>query len=234
MMFWIVSWTVAYVIGSIPFGVIIGRARGVDIREHGSRNIGATNVGRVLGRPLGVLCFTLDLLKGAGPVAVVGALHGVLGAEPTEIAPADLWCWLGVAAATIAGHLASCFLGFRGGKGVATSFGALVAMANVLTWPTLAALVIWIVVVKVSRYISLASVLAALTLPIATAALLLLRSDADLTTTLRHGAGPLVVTAILGGLVMFRHRSNLARLRAGLEPKIGSGPARGPDPDPEG
>ncbi len=76
---WLIALAVAYLVGSIPFGVIIGRMRGIDIREHGSRNIGATNVGRVLGRRLGLLCFVLDLMKGAGPVLTIGAVQRVLG-----------------------------------------------------------------------------------------------------------------------------------------------------------
>ena len=78
---WMLCVASAYLVGSIPFGVLIGRAKGIDIRQHGSRNVGATNVSRVLGRRLGILCFTLDFLKGAGPVVVAGMLQGVFGSE---------------------------------------------------------------------------------------------------------------------------------------------------------
>src|SRR5436190_12855682 len=105
MIRWMACILGAYLVGSIPFGVIIGRARGVNIREIGSKNIGATNVARVLGKKLGVLCFALDFLKGAAPVLVAGLLADTLSRSPIDPDPAkrlsqtDMWMWLAVAAA---------------------------------------------------------------------------------------------------------------------------------------
>ena len=118
MTLWIVCIAGAYLAGSIPFGVIIGRARGIDIREHGSKNIGATNVSRVLGARLGLLCFVLDVGKGAGPVIAAGALFDLLGKRPVDpdaatLTQSETWLWLAVAGATIVGHMYSPFLGFR-------------------------------------------------------------------------------------------------------------------------
>ena len=211
----------AYLIGSLPFGVIIGRLRGVDIREHGSRNVGATNVGRVLGRPLGATCFLLDFLKGAVPVVAAGLAFDLLGHAPAEIATADMWLWLATAIAAVAGHMASIFLRFAGGKGVATSFGALAAMWSLLTLPTVGALVVWIATVRLTRYVSLASLVAAISLPIWYLVRLAPWSTDAPGAAIQHGAPPLIVTAALALLVIWRHRGNLQRLRAGTENRLG-------------
>lgn len=209
----------AFLSGSVPFGLLIARARGVDIREHGSGNIGATNVGRVLGRRLGVLCFVLDVLKGLVPTLAAGLLAGVAGSRAV---PADLaWAWLGVMAASILGHIFSPFLRFRGGKGVATGLGSLLAVFPLLTIPALVAAIAWGTTLKLTRYVSLSSIVAATVLPIATAILLL---------TFATDTPPLPwisVTTLLCGLVVLRHRANIGRLLKGVEPKVG----RRPDPD---
>ena len=121
----------AFLCGSIPFGMLIARARGIDIRAHGSGNIGATNVGRVLGRTWGVAVFALDVCKGLAPVLVAGAALGTLGhiAAPAR----DAWLVLATAAAAILGHVFCPWLRFKGGKGVATSLGALAGVFPVLT-----------------------------------------------------------------------------------------------------
>ncbi len=228
MTVWLTCLVGAYLVGSIPFGVIIGRAKGIDIRQHGSRNVGATNVSRVLGRQLGILCFALDFLKGAGPVVAAGMLQRVFGREPAELAVTDTWWWLGTGAATVFAHMHSPWLGFRGGKGVATGFGAMVAMYDLLTVPALAAMVVWYATVRVSRYVSLASILAALSLPLFYM-LWLIPSDvgnravADIAAELYHASPPLIMTALLAMLVIYKHRLNIARLRRGEEPKIGTG-----------
>jgi glycerol-3-phosphate acyltransferase PlsY len=218
---WIACVAGAYLVGSIPFGVLIGKARGVDIREHGSKNIGATNVGRVLGKPLGIICFILDVLKGAVPVLTAGMLTGTLGHPPDDLTAAQMWLWLAVAAAAIVGHMASVFLGFVGGKGVATSFGAMLAMWPLLTLPALAALVVWYAMLRLFRFVSLASIIAAVSLPMWYAASIVPSSGAGVVAALAHGAPPLVVTAMLAAFVVWRHRGNIARLRRGEEPKIG-------------
>ena len=123
-MIWIGFIVLGFVSGSIPFALLIGRAKGVDIRRHGSGNVGATNVSRVLGRPYGLLCFALDAAKGAGPVVAAGLVQGVFGATVAAVEPTAQWAWLAVAVASVAGHMFSPFVGFRGGKGVATGFGS--------------------------------------------------------------------------------------------------------------
>ena len=221
-MVWIACIIGAYLLGSIPFGVLIGRAKGVNIREHGSRNIGATNVGRVLGRKFGYLCFILDMTKGAVPVLVAGLLSEVIGRNPMELAGGDLWLWMFVAIAALLGHMYSVFLGFGGGKGVATAFGALVAMWPVLTIPALIALAAWIIVVMSTRVISLASMTAATIVPLATLISLFI-ADGDASDMVDTGArlinasAPLTVTIAIAMLVLWRHRSNIRRLLRGEE-----------------
>lgn len=234
---WILTIAGAYLVGAIPFGVLIGRARGIDIRLHGSKNIGATNVGRVLGRRLGLLCFVLDMAKGAVPVLVAGGVFGLLGRPPAGRDPAvavltqqQMWLWLAVACAAVGGHMASPFLGFRGGKGVATGFGGMVVMWPLLTIPALGAIVVWYGVLRFTHYMSVASMSAALSLPVGYF-LRALPNDAleiPLRETLQQvitAAPPLIVTTAMALLVVYRHRANIGRLRRGEEPKV-RGPAR--------
>lgn len=210
----------AYIVGSIPFGLLIGFARGVDIREHGSRNIGATNTGRVLGRPFGILCFVLDALKGAVPVATAGLVMGAWGAAPAELGALRLSLWLLVACASFIGHVAPIWLRFRGGKGVATGFGALLAMWPILTFPALLAILAWALVLAACRMMSLASIAGALSVPLSLALMAAL-SPAGAASGLRATGPALAVTAALAVLVIWRHRGNLARIRLGTEPRIG-------------
>jgi acyl phosphate:glycerol-3-phosphate acyltransferase len=202
---------VAYLAGSIPFGLLVGLSRGVDVRKGGSGNIGATNVARLLGTRYFFLVFVLDLLKGLVPVAVAGML--LRGQEPGWQGYA-LWLLVGFAA--IAGHMFSIFLKFRGGKGVATSAGVLLGVWPYFTLPALAGIAVWIVCFKLTRYVSLGSILGAGTFPLWYLLFGLARgwdvSGAQL---------PLMVFAVLMALlVVVRHRSNISRLRAGTEPKF--------------
>lgn len=201
----------AYLAGSIPFGLLMGFSRGIDIRRHGSGNVGATNAGRILGRRWGAACFALDALKGLTPVLAYSLLSG---------AAAEGTAWgamrpLGVAAAAILGHVFPLWLGFRGGKGVATGLGVLLGLWPVLTLPAILVSVVWFAVVKATGYISAASIAAAAALPVLA-----------LASALVHGLGPgeiavyVGVTAMLAGVVVLRHRSNIARLRTGTEPKV--------------
>lgn len=205
----------AYVIGSMPFGVIIARFCGVDLRIAGSGNVGATNVSRVLGRKWGYLCFALDVLKGFGPVLLVGFyLRGPAGEVLSEYRQA---AWLAVAFGTIAGHVFSFWLKFRGGKGVATSLGVLLGFYPYFTWAGLAALAVWGAVVLIWRYVSLASITAAVAFPLLFVAVsLLIGWDIGQLWLL------LAFATAMAGLVVLRHRSNIARLLAGTENKIGS------------
>jgi acyl phosphate:glycerol-3-phosphate acyltransferase len=208
---WVVMPLAGYLAGSIPFGFLIGRAKGVDLRRTGSGNIGATNVARVLGRRWGYLSFGLDVAKGFVPVLAAGLIlrQGGLTAGQ-QIA------WILVALGCILGHIFTIFLGFRGGKGVATSLGVVLGFWPYLTVPGLAAFALWTVVTLASRYISLGSIIAAAAMgPLFVADSLL--EGRPLGTVL-----PLLVFALaMAALVIYRHRGNIARLLAGTESKIG-------------
>jgi glycerol-3-phosphate acyltransferase PlsY len=200
----VVTLLAAYLVGAIPFGYLVARARGVDIFAHGSGNIGATNVGRVLGRRLGILVFVLDCLKGAGPVAAALAVKTTLSDS--------YWTagWLEVAAglAAFLGHLFPVYLRFRGGKGVATGTGVVLVLMPI---PTLAAAFAWVLVASASRYVSLASLGAAAVLCLGQLAL----SDNDVTN-------PRTAFCLLAvALVIVKHRSNVKRLWQGTENRIG-------------
>src|SRR5690349_17429388 len=152
----------AYVIGSVPFGLIVGMARGIDPRKAGSGNIGATNLGRLQGGRFFALVFTLDLLKGLFPTAIAASLlHG------QALTTRHFLIWLLVGFAAILGHMFSLFLGFKGGKGVATSCGVLLGLWPYYTIPGLIGALIWIVSFKTWRYVSLASILGAGLFPVA-------------------------------------------------------------------
>jgi len=183
----------AYLVGSIPFAFLIGRRTGVDLRSSGSGNVGATNLLRASDWPRGLLAAALDGAKGA--VAVLAAERWPVGAA--------LVSTVGVMA--VLGHVAPVWLGFRGGKGVATGAGVLAVLA-----PGSAAVgvAIFVVVVSATRYVSLGSCLAA----------------AGVVLAAFFGAQPapiLIATGIIGGLVLMRHRENIARLRTGREPRLG-------------
>jgi glycerol-3-phosphate acyltransferase PlsY len=241
MNLWIVCIIGAYLVGSIPFGVIIGRARGVDILRHGSKNPGATNVARLLGKPLGAVCFVLDTAKGAVPVLIAGSIFDLLGRRPASTDPevavlsqTEMWLWLAVACAAIAGHMCSPLLAFRGGKGVATGFGAMFAMWEVLTFPALGAIVVWYGVLRLTRYVSLASVIAAASLPVGYVLSVLPRDalerpdpwSASIEQVMTAWP-PLAVTALMAAVVIHKHRGNLARIRRGQEPKVRGSTRRG-------
>jgi acyl-phosphate glycerol 3-phosphate acyltransferase len=184
-----------YLIGGIPFGYLIARWRGVDIFRQGSGNIGATNIGRVLGRSYGILVFLLDFAKGALPVAVAQQVAKSAGA-----APHLLGVIVGMAA--FVGHLFPVYLRFRGGKGVATGAGVVTVLAPL---PTLGALIVWLAVVCATQYVSVASLAAAL-------ALCLLRLG--LTPAPWDEQNAIVTSACLlaAVLVFVRHRANIRRL----------------------
>ena len=147
-------WFAAYLIGAIPFGYLVGRAKGVNLFTAGSGNIGATNVGRVLGRKFGIFVFVLDFLKGAIPTLLASPVAKLLhpdGGEPFGI---PQLATVGAAAISFLGHLFPIYLGFRGGKGVATGAGAVLVVAPI---PTLFAVLAWITLALASRMVSLAS-----------------------------------------------------------------------------
>ncbi len=196
---------VGYFLGSVPFGFLAARARGLDIRQHGSGNIGATNVWRVCGWRVGLPVFLLDALKGAAAVLLAGVFAR---RWPSEFAPI-----LG-GIACIVGHSFPVWLGWKGGKGVATSLGVLIALTPLAS---LVLFVVWGVVFKMSRYVSLASVVVALTFPLLV----------GLGTGLRwrffaYGWPTFGFALFASGLVLLRHRSNIQRLLAGTENRFGA------------
>ncbi|TVQ33845.1 MAG: glycerol-3-phosphate acyltransferase [Phycisphaeraceae bacterium] len=208
---WILWIVVGYVAGSIPFGLIIGLMRGVDPRAVGSGNIGATNVWRVVGRPFGMLCFALDLAKGFAPVFIAGWTMGALGAvlSGAGLAPAQAWWWLAVMGAPIVGHIYPVWLRFRGGKGVATGFGATLGVWPAMALPALGALVVWIVCRRLTRNVGFSSSVAAALFPV----FFLAMEAGGLLGDLSGGAKAafLIVSGALAALVIWRHRENLSR-----------------------
>src|SRR2546423_15270292 len=154
----------AYLIGSIPFGLIVGLAKGVDPRKAGSGNIGATNVARVLGKKYFWVVFFLDLLKSLIPVGIASALAHRIPDDQRDWRIYLLWLMVGFAA--VIGHMFSVFLRFKGGKGVASSAGVMLGLFPYFTWPGLLAIVVFIAVFFAFRYVSLASMAAACAFPI--------------------------------------------------------------------
>jgi len=195
----------SYLLGSIPFGYLAGRLVGIDIRKAGSGNVGATNVVRVLGKRYGYPVFALDVLKGFG--AVKFAMLMALGRSPAWNSP-EIFGIL-AAIASVLGHLYPPWLRFNGGKGVATSAGALLALTPVAT---LIGVAIWIIVFWLTRYVSLASITATVVLPI----VILVVSSQD-----QNKRKPLVYSsACVAAVVIWRNRSNLSRLIRGTEPRF--------------
>ena len=212
----------AYLLGSVPFGLLIGLARGIDVREAGSGNIGATNVGRLLGGRFFALVFVLDLLKGLVPVLAAGLVIRSMPATHNRMTGYLLW--LGVAFAAIAGHMFSLFLRFKGGKGVATSCGVILGLYPYFTFPAVIAIAILLLMFKLTRYISVASMIGAVAFVFAYVAIGLVRGWDVFGQQL-----PLLVFAsLMAALIVYKHRGNVARLRAGTEPRFGR--HEGPSP----
>jgi glycerol-3-phosphate acyltransferase PlsY len=195
----------AYLIGSIPFGYLTARSvAGTDLRQHGSGNIGATNVARVLGAKWGVLVLLLDCLKGLLPVWLLPRL---LTAPDDVVVHVRVAC--GVAA--ILGHMYPCWLGFRGGKGVATALGVVIILAH---WATLVAGGVFAVSFVAFRIVSLSSMLAAVSFGVYQ--LVVMWPDLSLPSTWSEAAFSLAVPM----LIVYRHRSNLGRLLRGEEQRF--------------
>ena len=198
----LISVLIGYLLGSIPSGFLVGKCRGIDIRQHGSGNIGATNVVRTLGRNWGALVFALDVLKGI--VAVQLAMRGLACAGAVCPIPADQ---LGILAGfgCFVGHCFPVWLGFKGGKGVATGAGILIGLTP---WTAALGLLIWVVVYYSSRYVSLASIVAAVSLPLL---VWLLQ---------RQLSAVFWFTLVISALATWRHRTNIQRLLAGTESRF--------------
>ncbi|HEY8410721.1 MAG TPA: glycerol-3-phosphate 1-O-acyltransferase PlsY [Pyrinomonadaceae bacterium] len=184
---------IAYLLGSIPFGYLIVRRRvGDDIRHSGSGGTGATNVSRRAGKAAGILTLVLDALKGSAAVLIAKTVVG------------NDWVIAAAAIAVLVGHIFPVWLGFRGGKGVATGAGVFLVLAPVAV---LCAAVIFLAIVVSTRYVSLGSMLGAAAIPL----FVWLQSDSR----------PLLMAAILGALlILFAHRGNIGRLKQGTESQI--------------
>ncbi len=194
-----------YAVGGIPFGYIIGRLTGIDIRAHGSGNVGATNILRTCGKKWGYLCFLLDSGKGFVPVILVQSTVAV-----QETLPYTDFMAIAAVVSVISGHIWSPFLKFHGGKGVATAAGAVMALAPHAILP---ALVLWYVVFAISRYVSLASIAA-----VGAAPVLAIAIDCFVLPPERQLGRPnLVFISVLAGLVILKHRRNIERLLDGTE-----------------
>lgn len=188
-LFWIAG---AYLLGSIPTGLLLGRLYGIDVRTEGSGNIGATNLYRTVGRKVGIWTLLGDCLKGMLPVLLAWKL-GM--AEPMQ-------AWIGLAA--FCGHVFSIFLLFKGGKGVATALGVYLALAPLAV---LGALAVFILLVVIWRYISLGSIVAAAVMPL-------------IIFFMPHSLELLTATALISAIVIIKHQANIKRLIAGTENKF--------------
>jgi len=185
---------VAYLIGAIPFGLLFARwLTGKDPRSHGSGNIGATNAMRTGGKKVGALTLLADILKGTIPVAVAILF------DSGQLLIAT------VALAAFIGHIFPVYLRFKGGKGVATMFGVIIPW---MPWVAIGAFLVWLVVFRSTRYVSLASIIAGITLPL-------------FAWLLGASVEAVLLCLMLGGLMTARHYTNIGRLWAGIEPKTG-------------
>lgn len=184
----------AYLLGSIPFGYLAGRVRGVDIRTVGSRNVGATNVFRTLGKPVGIAVMALDIMKGVAAVVIARLITD------------DPWPLI-AAGAAVAGHVYPVWLRFSGGKGVAVGAGVAIGLVP------LAALVlvpVWVLIVAATRYVSLASIVVAV-------------AFAPTVWAFGYDAATVAFAAIISIAVIWRHRGNIGRLRRGEELRLSFG-----------
>ncbi len=199
----IVIISLGYLIGAIPSGILVGRlTKGIDVREYGSGSTGVANVLRTLGIGAGVAVFAADLTKGACSVLIAGAIVGS-GSSMLHAA------MVAAALAAIIGHNWPIYIGFQGGRGVTTGFGGLLVMA----WPVaLACFGVFLVVVALSRYVSLGSILGVTSVIVVMLPLSLLRIEP---------LAYLAFSIVAGGIIIFRHRENIARLLAGTERKLG-------------
>jgi acyl phosphate:glycerol-3-phosphate acyltransferase len=207
----------AYLLGGVPFGLVVSRLKGVDIRKSGSGNVGATNVARVIGRKWGILVFLLDAAKGASTTVIATLWLAQIGSDAADFRQLhrDL-VLLGVGAAAAIGSIMPVYLRFRGGKGVATSLGVVMGIYPYLTLPGLIVGLVWLVVTGLSKYVSLGSIVAAIALPVVFAVVCRVYG-----WPLAEHLPLLGLCILLAAAVLIRHRANIARLLAGTESKIG-------------
>jgi acyl phosphate:glycerol-3-phosphate acyltransferase len=193
-----------YLLGSIPSGFLVAKARGIDIRTVGSGNIGATNVFRYLGTPAGIMVLLADALKGWVAVALAANLL-CSWLYPSASFQEREWYRIIAGFCAVLGHNYTCWLHFKGGKGIATSAGVLLAL---VPWALLIIFAVWIVVIALTRYVSLASIAASLSLPVAA-----WLTGSSLTLVL--------ITSAMTALAVYKHKSNIERLLKGTESRIG-------------
>jgi acyl phosphate:glycerol-3-phosphate acyltransferase len=195
----VVALVVAYLTGALPTAYLAGRAHGIDLRQHGSGNLGATNVVRVMGWRVGLPVYVIDCLKGLLPVLLLPGVCGLTGDDRTR------WA-IGFGVAAILGHVKPIWLLFKGGgKGVATASGVFFGLAPA---PTAIVTALFALIVTITRYVSLGSMVSAIALPMLVFAW--------------HGASPVfVISIVIAIFVVWTHRANIGRLRAGTESKIG-------------
>ena len=194
----------SYLTGAIPWGFIIGKLKGVDIRNHGSGNIGATNVTRIIGKPWGIFCFAIDFAKGLLPVVIVKILFpSVFFLSATQVSIAIILAVMG----TVIGHIYPVYLGFKGGKGISTGTGALVAITPLAI---VCGLIAWVVVFKAFKYVSLASIIAAIIVSVIS----FVFSYSGI-----YPIYPILLyfIALLALFAIYKHKSNIKRLLNGTE-----------------
>jgi glycerol-3-phosphate acyltransferase PlsY len=201
---YIVTAVVSYFLGSLPAGFLVARAKGVDIRTVGSGNIGATNVFRTVGKLAGIFVFLVDAAKGYVACAIVGSLSAGWFAGSASSAAREFYPILGGVVAVL-GHNYTCWLGFKGGKGIATSAGVLMGL---FPGALLVVLGIWILVFALSRYVSLASIVGAFWLPL-------------FVWMFDYSRQCVIVAVVLAVLAILKHKSNIQRLIAGTEHRFG-------------
>ena len=201
LLFRVISALLAYLIGSIPVAYIFGRVlKNLDIREHGSGNMGATNAFRVLGKGPGIVVLILDIIKGIIPVTLLANAFGLR----------DPWSLVIIAVAAVAGHNWTVFLGFKGGKGIATSLGVFIGLA--IQFQVLRIILLWVVMTWCTLFllfgfVSLASIVAAVVFPILMVAYL-------------EPLALIIMSIVLCIFIVFRHRSNIKRLAKGQENRV--------------
>lgn len=204
-MWFIVLLAAAYIIGSIPTSIIAGKVtRGIDIREHGSKNPGATNTFRVLGKKIGITVGLIDIFKGFFAVYFLPMLIPSDGWAPEEIRQ------LSAGIVAVFGHMWTIFAGFRGGKGVGAAFGVFLGLAPIASAITLA---VWCLLAFGTGYVSVGSIAAAVTLPVSIIAVGYARGNSSLPLS--------VMASLIGIVVIIRHRSNIGRLMRGEENRFG-------------
>ena len=205
MLLMLIAIIISYFLGSIPTAYLFGRAKGIDIREHGSGNIGATNALRVLGKGAGITVLFLDILKGVIAVIILGDL--AVNSLP-EFSPEIVRILIAISC--ICGHNWTVFLSFKGGKGIATTLGVLIGLAAKV--PGLGLILVfliltWFIIFLISRIVSLSSIIATLVFPV---------------LTIIFGQSRVIITAsvILCVFSLLRHKSNLVRILQGKEPRL--------------